>query len=217
MRLQRRSSRQIAPATLSRPYGLFYTLGMSHSGPRRQRRSIRLPGWDYRTPAAYFLTICTYRREYLFENQAWANLAAVVWTAIPAHATHVVLDEWVIMPNHLHGLLILVGDNSSREPTGPFDWRWAAPAAEPRRFANAVAGSLGSIVRSYKAAVTRRINEQSNTPGQQRWQRGYYERIVRDDHELARIRSYIRENPTRWAEDRDNLDNLLERMTHHAA
>ena len=191
---------------------------MSPSGPRRRRRSIRLPNWDYRTPAAYFLTICTNQREYLFENPAWANIAAATWMAIPSHETHVVLDEWVIMPNHLHGVLILVGEAGDRGTGGPFDWRWTAPsAAEPRRFANAAAGSLGSIVRGYKAAVTRQINERCGTLGHKRWQRGYYERIVRDDHELGRSRSYIRENPARWAEDRDNLDRLLERLTYHQA
>ena len=69
--------------------------------------------------------------------------------------------------------------------------------------------------RSCKAAVTNRINHQAHTVGCKRWQRGYYERIVRDDQELERIRIYIRRNPERWAEDRDNLAALLERMTYH--
>jgi REP element-mobilizing transposase RayT len=188
---------------------------VSYDPRRHRRRSIRLPGWDYRTAAAYFLTICTHHREYLFDNQTWAGIASTGWMAIPTHADRVMLDEWVLMPNHLHGVLILTGP-ASGAPAEPFTWRWAAPPSpEPRRFANAASGSLGSIVRAYKAAVTRRINERSGTLGARRWQRGYYERIVRDDHELVRIRAYIRENPARWAEDRDNLDALLERMIYH--
>jgi REP element-mobilizing transposase RayT len=191
---------------------------MSRLDPQKHhRRSIRLPGWDYRTPGVYFLTICTHERECLFNNQAWANIARIVWTNIPTHSDRIVLDEWVLMPNHIHGILVLTDSLASGAPVTPFDWRWAtqSPAAEPRRFANAPSGSLGSIVRSYKAAVTRRINERCNTLGCKRWQRGYYERIVRDNHELERIRLYVQDNPARWAEDRDNLDALLERMTYH--
>jgi REP element-mobilizing transposase RayT len=190
---------------------------MSQCDPRKHhRRSIRLPGWDYRTSAVYFITICTHNRECLFDNRTWADVAATAWLAIPTNVPRVVLDEWVIMPNHLHGVLILT-DDVGGVPVGPFDWRWAAPtpSAEPRRFANAPSGSLGSIVRSYKAAVTRRINERCGTLGCKRWQRGYYERIVRDNHELERIRLYVQDNPARWAEDRDNLDALLERMAYH--
>lgn len=139
--------------------------------------------------------------------------------AIPSHAERVVLDEWVLMPNHLHAVLILTDDRASGAPLAPFTWHWSIPpsSTEPRQFANAVSGSLGSIVRAYKAAVTRRINERCGTLGTKRWQRGYYERIIRDDHELGRIRDYIRANPARWASDRDNLDALLERMTYHDA
>jgi REP element-mobilizing transposase RayT len=184
---------------------------------KHHRRSIRLPGWDYRTPAVYFITICTHNRECLFDNRAWADVAAAVWLAIPTNVARVVLDEWVIMPNHLHGLLVLTDEDGGGGPVGPFDWRWATPTppAAPRPFANAPSGSLGSIVRSYKAAVTRRINERCQTLGCKRWQRGYYERIVRDNHELDRIRRYVQDNPARWAEDRDNLDALLGRMTYH--
>jgi REP element-mobilizing transposase RayT len=192
---------------------------VSYDPRRHHRRSIRLPGWDYRTPAAYFLTICTHQREYLFDNQTWAGIASAAWMAMPTHVDRVVLDEWVLMPNHIHGVLILTDAHTGGTPVEPFSWRWAAPppSAEPRRFANAASGSLGSIVRAYKAAVTRRINERSGTLGTKRWQRGYYERITRDDHELGRIRVYIQENPARWAEDRDNLDALLMRMTYHGA
>jgi REP element-mobilizing transposase RayT len=179
------------------------------------RRSIRLRTWDYRTAAAYFVTLCTHQRECLFFDDAWRATAETTWSDIPSHQPRVVLDEWVVMPNHLHGILILTDDGHA--PVGPFNWRHPATPSMtgPRTFANAAAGSLGALVRSYKAAVTNRINHQARTLGCKRWQRGYYERIVRDDQELDRIRIYIRQNPQRWAEDRDNLAALLERMTYH--
>jgi len=71
---------------------------------------------------------------------------------------------------------------------------------------------LGAIVRSYKAAVARRVNRRRRTPGASIWQRGYYERIIRDEADLARIRRYIDENPARWAADHASLDALLARM-----
>jgi REP element-mobilizing transposase RayT len=197
-----------------------YNAIMSQFDPRQHhRRSIRLPDWDYRTPAVYFVTICAYERQCLFENPAWATIATAAWMAIPTHVARVVLDEWVLMPNHLHGLLVLTDDPAGGAPITPFDMWWAGPpeAAESPRFANAPSGSLGSIIRSYKAAVTRRMNRRCGTPRQKRWQRGYYERIVRDHRELERIRLYIRENPARWAADHDNLDALLRHMTYHTA
>lgn len=193
---------------------------------RHHRRSIRLPDWDYRTHAFYFITICTHNRENLFAAEPPAEIAANRWSLIPQqpHAKGVILDEWVIMPNHLHGLLLLPGlshDGKSGEGeeiifTGlPFDMRYAAlrpteiaPGGRPKT----LPGSLGAIVGTYKSGVTRRINAVRRTPGQRVWQRGYYEHIVRNHHELARIQTYIRENPARWAEDQENLDVVLERM-----
>lgn len=188
---------------------------MPYDPRRHHRRSIRLAGWDYRTSAAYFVTICTHERECLFLDIQWGNIAETCWLNIPKTASRIVLDEWVVMPNHVHGILILT--ESADTPVAPFNWRHAPPLPdfETRSFANAPAGSLGAIIRSYKAAVTRRINHRCHTPGHKRWQRGYYERIVRDQSELERIRTYIHENPNRWAEDRDNLDELLKRMVYH--
>ena len=188
---------------------------MSYDPHRHHRRSIRLAGWDYRTSAAYFVTICTHERECLFLDHSWCNIAETSWLKIPQTASRVVLDEWIVMPNHVHGILILTETGDA--PVAPFNWRHAPPLPEsgPRSFANAPAGSLGAIIRSYKAAVTRRINDLCHTRGHKRWQRGYYERIVRDQYELERIQTYIRENPSRWAEDHDNLDGLLERMVCH--
>ena len=194
---------------------------------RHHRRSIRLPDWDYRSQAYYFVTLCTHNRENLFAAPPLSEIAALMWPLIPQqpHAQDVYLDEWVIMPNHLHGLLLLPGPVLNEDPDPeqetvmpglPFDIRYAAhPPVEPAPGGHPklAPGSLGAIIGTYKSGVTRRINALRRTPGHWVWQRGYYEHIVRDHRELERIQIYIRENPARWAEDRENLDAIIARMT----
>ncbi len=175
------------------------------------------------------MTFCTANRQTLFNDPHMAEIAAVMWEHIPQrpHAAGVVLDEWVLMPNHLHGLLFLPDTTSSNErdvsdpavlPGLPFDMHYAAqPDSIPEKGGRRrlPAGSLGAIVGGYKSSVSRRINAMRGTPGHPIWQRGYYEHIVRNERELERIRTYIRENPARWVEGRDDLDRLIDRMTHH--
>jgi len=166
---------------------------------KHHRRSIRLKGWDYTTPAAYFVTICTYKRQNLFDESRFREIAENAWRYIPRqpHARHVKLDEWILMPNHLHGIVVLTEQKR-------------VAVIEPK--AGPLSGSLPSIVGNYKSLLTRRINNVRRTPGGKVWQRGYYERIVRNERELNAIRQYIKANPARWAEDRENLDSLIARM-----
>jgi REP element-mobilizing transposase RayT len=116
---------------------------------------------------------------------------------VSAHVrSEIELDVYVIMPNHLHAIVIIVG---SVVPTA--DWTGDHRSPLPRGPKNK---SLGSLVAGFKAATTRRINELAGTRSQSVWQRNYYERIIRDDSELNRIRQYIEENPDRWRFDPDN-------------
>lgn len=192
-----------------------YNLTMPGYDPRKHhRRSLRLPGWDYRSAATYFVTICTHQREHLFNEPVWAEIVTIAWEAIPNQVDRAVLDEWILMPNHLHGILALTDDPDHSLPVGPLDPHWLPPANVdvPQSLTNAPAGSLGSIIRGFKAAVTRQINRRRQTPSGKVWQRGYYERIVRDTEELERIRAYIKNNPERWAASEDDLNRLLTRM-----
>jgi putative transposase len=170
------------------------------------RHSIRLPHHDYTSPAVYFVTICTHRREYLFDDPHFRGIAEDLWLAIPRHphARRVTLDEWIVMPNHLHGLLAL-----GPRVTG----RGRGLPARPDGSIGLAAGSLGAIVGNYKSLVTRRVNELRDTPGAPVWQRNYYERIVRNQRQLDALRRYIAENPARWAADCDNLDGFLRNTT----
>jgi len=184
------------------------------------RRSIRLTGYDYTAPGAYFVTICTHHRECLFDNAVFWEVAENAWRNIPLHphATHVTLDEWIVMPNHVHGILVL---NERRDGWGEASGETVrenneAPSPEasplPKRDARLMPSSVGAIVGNYKSLVARRINRLRRTPGAPVWQRGYYDRIVRNQRALDAIRRYIRDNPVRWAEDRENLDALVGKM-----
>ena len=141
----------------------------------RRRRPIRLPGYDYSQPGAYFITICAHQRAYLFghitesEMQLYqaGRIAAACWREIPVHFPTVALDQWIMMPNHLHGILII-----------SFDDLWAGHAPPlPGRPAPGIA----TIVGSFKSAAAKRINEIRATPGAPVWQRNYYEHVVRDE------------------------------------
>lgn len=164
---------------------------------RPNRRSFRSGDYDYRTPGAYFITVCAYQRQLLFDDPVLYDLVTTTWHSLPSRWPTIALDEFVVMPNHVHGIIWL------NPPVGV----GLAPARDP---------ALIDIVRTYKSLVATaylkwiRANEPLRSA--RVWQRNYYERIIRDECELHNIRQYIRNNPARWAADRDNLDAIIDRM-----
>ncbi len=174
------------------------------------RRSIRLPGYDYTASGAYFITICTPRGELLFGDvvngemalNQWGRIAHEQWLASEAIRREVKLDAFVVMPNHIHGIVWIVAtDNASPIPVGAYGRTPLPHAPLPR-----APRSLGSFLAGYKSAVTTRINQIRGTPGQSVWQRNYWEHVVRNEESLNRIREYIENNPARWAEDQLHPD-----------
>jgi REP element-mobilizing transposase RayT len=182
--------------------------------PQRKRRSIRLQGYDYTQPGAYFITICTQDRACLFGKVADGQMqlndagktAEQCWQEIPSHFPTVVLDVFVVMPNHLHGIVVL-NDYVGATHASPLQRNNASPVqngVSPGRPRGPQGRSIASIIGSFKSAVTKRINEIRMTPGASVWQRNYYEHIIRDDESLNRIREYIANNPLQWEFDREN-------------
>jgi len=171
---------------------------------RHHRRSIRLKGYDYTQLGAYFVTIVTRDRTCLFGEIAegavrlnqMGHIVRECWLAIPDHFPHAMLDEFVVMPNHVHGIIVLNGT----ENVGA---RHAVPL--PEQFGKPIPGSIPTIIRSFKSAVTKRINDHRGTPGVPVWQRNYYEHIIRNEDDLEAIRRYIACNPLRWHLDRENV------------
>ncbi len=195
--------------------------------PRLNRRSIRLKGYDYGQPGAYFVTICTRGRVHLFGEVAngemrlneLGRVAEWYWRHIPQHAPYVELDAFVIMPNHIHAIIWISvrATHSTREAANSTqfssnestDMRGTPSGnASPLRPAGPTAGSLGAIVGNFKSVVARRINALRGTPGAPVWQRNYYEHVIRNDRALDAIRRYIVHNPVRWHLDRYNAERV---------
>lgn len=124
------------------------------------------------------------------------------WQEIPDHFPHIELDEFVIMPNHVHGILIIVGEQCFVGARHAVPLHNNVPQRE--QFGKPTRGTLPTIIRSSKSATTKRINEIRNSQGEPLWQRNYFERIIRNEKELNRIREYIMNNPARWQQDEED-------------
>jgi REP element-mobilizing transposase RayT len=159
---------------------------MPFNPARHHRRSIRLPHYDYGAAGTYFVTIVTAHRECLFTDLHVRSIVERAWLGIPRFFPHAALDAWVVMPNHLHGIVVLTR----------------------RRSEAGCSGSLGAILGTFKSITARRLNRLRRTPGVPVWQRNYYERVIRNETELDRIRAYIAANPLRWALDRENPERI---------
>ena len=184
---------------------------MAFGREQNRRRSIRLPGYDYAQAGAYFVTICTYNRdcllgEILGSEMSLTRSGEVVlecWNDLPNHYSYVEIDEFVVMPNHVHGIVVL-SDQQRKNPNAQNVGAGLKPAPTKRH-------PLPEIVRAFKTFSSRRINERRGSPGLPLWQRNYYERVIRNERELDAIRQYIVDNPAKWAEDIENPQNLHRR------
>jgi putative transposase len=179
---------------------------------RHHRRSIRLCEYDYAQPGEYFVTVCTHDRvcslgEIVDGTVRLSNAGRLVheeWFKAAAIRPNVVLhpDEFVVMLNHIHGIIRIASSTDNDDAPRPKPNAVAAVA--PRGVA---AGSLGAIVGQFKSVTTKGINRTRNSPGAPVWQRDYFEHVVRDESDLERIRRYITENPARWTEDSEYPDH----------
>jgi len=200
-----------------------YVALVARYDPRTQRRrSLRLQAYDYRQPGAYFLTICSFDRICLFDDSRFRTIVEEVWQHVTTRRRGRRSDMFVVMPNHVHGILWITdngtvgaqhtGDQKSLLPTDAVRHtndlqiaRRAAPLPPVERARFSVSpGSLGAIARSFKSASARRINEARDAPGSPVWQRNYYERVIRNEVELAYARQYIIDNPRKWPGDPNN-------------
>jgi putative transposase len=162
---------------------------MTYDPEKHHRRSIRLKGFDYSRSAVYFITICVQNRECLFgtipQDRMLLNdagkMVSAEWLTLPGRFPAIILDEFVVMPNHFHGI-IYISPNSIENPT------------------------LGKIIGAFKSIVNNNyidgVKNQGWAPFDKRlWQRNYYEHIVRDDSALQKIQQYIQDNPLTWQAD----------------
>ena len=180
-------------------------MGMHKNQCVQGRRSIRLKGYDYSQPGAYFVTICTKNQACIFGRVVdggmvlndLGRIARSCWEDVPNHFQQVVSDAFIVMPNHVHGILFIMDDHVGATHASPL---------LRRRPCGPHPGSLGAVVGSYKSAVTRWCHQ--NGYLHFRWQRNYYEHIVRSENELGRIREYVVDNPLKWDLDDENPDRI---------
>ena len=200
-----------------------------------------MKGYDYAQGGVYFVTICTQGRENLFGEikggeMRLSGIGEVVkseWLKTPEMRPNVTLDEWIIMPNHIHGI-ITIDDGRGTLPRASVEGKGntgtqvikkgtqqraraegkgdtATPpqghvqrAPTVERFGKPVSNSIPTIVRMFKSSTTKKINEMRGLPYSPVWQRNYYEHIIRNEGAMNKIREYIAGNPARWGFDREN-------------
>lgn len=175
---------------------------------KHHRKSIRLKGYDYSQAGAYFVTLVTYQRDCLFGEirdatmflNDFGKIADECWRAIPDHFPFVELGAHVIMPNHVHGIIVIHADGFALQHVGAT--QCVAPTPIITRPTGPKPKSLGAIIGSFKSAVSYRINKEYNATGI--WQRNYYEHIIQNEKDLQHITDYIEMNPSRWDEDDEN-------------
>lgn len=185
---------------------------MAYDPQIHHRHSIRLKGYNYTQPGAYFITICTKARQCLFGNVVKSemqlnylgHIAFNYWQTIPDHFPHIELDTFVVMPNHLHGILIMTDKHAGEQQFCALNQHLDC---NTEKFGKPVHGSISTIIRSYKGVVTKRINIIWHTKGQSIWQRNFYEHIGREQKSLDNIREYILNNPQRWTDDPENPED----------
>lgn len=192
---------------------------------KHNRRSIRLKEYDYKQAGYYFVTVCVNDRKLLLgeikndcrgtaccaldkycAHNKYGQIVYNEWINTGKFRKNVELDEFIVMPNHFHGIVIINEQGTTSGVTcqqlGTARQQLGTARRAPTEgFGKPVAGSLSTIMRSFKSAVTKRINETRNMPGAQFWQRNYYEHVIRDDNDLIRIREYIVNNFAQWEND----------------
>ncbi|UYN89426.1 MAG: transposase [Anaerolineales bacterium] len=162
-----------------------------------RRKQIRIPDFDYSSPGAYFITVCVQDRRNLLSQILDAeislkppgNVVLQTWMSLPVHYPYVEVDEFVVMPNHIHGLVWIRDMQVNRVDVG------AGFKPAPTRH------GLSEIARGFKTFSSRKINELPTQDSKFAWQRGFYEHVIRDEKDLYDHRLYIQENPVKWQND----------------
>ena len=178
----------------------------------RHRRSLRLQGYDYTWPGAYFVTVCTFERRSLFgpihdgamQLNELGKIVEQAWLQTGVLRSRVKLDVYAIMPNHIHGIIFIQGEMNGSSFLSASDKGRAT--GSPLRNPSLPAGSLGAMLAQFKSQATREAKAKGLLGQAPLWQRHYYEHIIRDEEDLNRIREYILNNPQRWSEDQENPD-----------
>ncbi len=212
----------------SRHCVITFCINMSINNPKHHRRSIRLPEYDYSQEGVYYITICTQDRRCLFGGiingrvklSEYGKIAERFWRDMTEYCDGILLDTFVIMPNHMHAIIVIIGDVIRRgevaSPLGgtvDISGKPGDGIEIPGEVTSPLRGTgkhtLGQILAFYKYQTTKSINAIKNTPGNKIWQRNYWEHVIRNEKSLHKIRGYIRDNPWHWASDDENPERKI--------
>ena len=172
---------------------------LNHQTQVHHRRSIRLKNYDYSQAGAYFVTTVTRTRACVFgevvngemQLNDFGRIVQTVWNELPNHYSGMECDAFVVIPNHVHGIVVL-----NDLPVGA--------GFKPAPTRTGINHRLAEIVRAFKTFSSRRVNDLRKTQGLPLWQRNYFEHVIHNEESLNRIRQYILDNPARWDFDREN-------------
>ena len=175
---------------------------MKYNPTIHHRRSIRLKGYDYSQSGMYFVTICVQNGQCLFGQitngkiilNEYGQTVQMVWNELPQHYSNVQLGEFVVMPNHVHGIIIITNDNVADNNVIAVGAGFVRAGLKP--------APLSEIVRALKTFSARKINELRNSQGEKLWQRNYWEHIIRNEKSYQYIVNYIVNNPANWEKDK---------------
>lgn len=198
---------------------------MTYNPDIHKRQSIRLKGYDYSQSGLYFITICCYQRECLFGNiinsqiilNNFGQLIKEEWLKSAEIRNEIEFDDFVIMPNHFHGIVIINQEINRDFMKNDVDFQDNNVGANGRSPLQQIQSSrpkismkpksISSLIAGFKSATTKKINIIRNTPQNPVWQRNYYDHIIRNDESLARIREYVQNNPLSWENDQLHPNN----------
>ncbi len=206
-----------------RGYTIYNFIMTKFDPQKHHRRSIRLKGYDYAQEGAYYVTIVTWQREFLFGEivnsemmlSPYGEIVQKWWEEIPIHFLNVEMGAFVIMPNHVHGIIFIVDERRGTVPvpkengenlisqnndmSGGIQGGGTPPLRKP---------TLGQIIAYFKYQATKEMNKIDNTGTVTKfWQRNYYEHVIRDEKDLQNKTDYIESNPSLWDEDDENPVN----------
>lgn len=175
--------------------------------------SARREGWDYSQSGHYFITICTKNKNKFFgdiiggkmELSEIGKIAVKYWLEIPKHFSFIVLDEFVVMPNHVHGIITIDYGDDGRDEALPRLYMGKYPQMSK---ISPKSKSLPVIIGSFKSVVTKTIN-QKYPKNNFAWQERFYDHVIRNERELNNVKNYILNNPGKWHLDRNNSENLF--------
>jgi len=173
----------------------------------RERKRIRLKNYDYSQDGYYFVTICAENREEWFGKvekgemilNQYGKIANQCWDDLPNHYLNCSLDSFVVMMNHIHGIIVILNKDVTIVGNGlkPFPTH-----------------GLSEMIPGFKTFSSRKINEEIKNDNKFQWQKSFYDHVIRNETELYRIRDYIKNNPLKWDLDRENPSSRNFNMEH---